>query len=107
MQRTRWVLVAVMLSLALAQPASAAGKPATRGDPKTTYDQNENAAHNGKGSSSAGSSTEAMSTSSQVGTSATSQVDAGGHWLVRRVTTSSSGQWTLYDSGEIKQVGGL
>ena len=102
MRQTRWYLVAAILGLTLALPARAAGGSATRGDPKTTYDQSENEAHNGK----SGSDTEAVGASGQASTSTTSQADAGGHWLVRRVAASSGGQWTLYDSGEIKQVGG-
>ena len=108
MRRTRWYLVAALLSLALAQPAAAKGQPETRGDPKTTYDQSQNEAHSGRiGGSDTASTAVAMSTSSQVSTSTTNQTEAAGHWLVRRVTTSSGSQWTLYDSGEIKQVGGL
>ena len=97
MRQTRWYLVAAILGLALAQPARAAGQPETRGDPKTTYDQSENKAHSGRidGSGTA-SNTEAVST--------TNQTDTAGHWLVRRVTTSSGSRWTLYDTGEIKQV---
>ena len=107
MRRTRWYLIAAILGLALAQPARAAGQPKMRGDPKTTYDQSENKAHSGRidGSDTA-STAVAVSTSSQASTSATNHTDAAGHWLVRRVTTSSGSQWTLYDSGEIRQVGG-
>ena len=100
MRQTRWYLVAAILGLALAQPARAAGQPGTRGDPKTTYNQSENKAHSGRidGSDTA-SNTEAVST--------TNQTDTAGHWLVRKVSVSSSGsQWMLYDNGEIKQVGG-
>ena len=103
MRRTQWYLAAAILGLALAQPARAADQPETRGDPKTTYDQSENAAHNGKGIQDTG----AGSTSSQASTGTTDQTSAAGHWLVRRITASPGGQWTLYDSGEIKQTAGL
>ena len=102
MRQTRWYLVATLLGLTLAQPARAAEQVKTRGDPKTTYDQSENKAHSGKDTQ----DTEAASTSSQASTSTTDQTDAAGHWLVRRVATPSGSQWTLYDSGEIKHVGG-
>ena len=100
MRRTRWYLIAAILGLALAQPARAAGQPKMRGDPKTTYDQSENKAHSGGGDGSdTASDTEAVST--------TNQTDTEGHWLVRQVRASSSGQWTLYDTGEVKRAGGL
>ena len=136
MRRIGWCLVAILLSLfTMTQAVSAGGKPKggsvtqgastttseqkneqkndgskaansegqqeTRGDPKTTYDQAENATHSGKVSGSA----EAVSTSSQI--SASSSSDPAGHWLVRQVKTSTSGRWTLYDTGEVKRAGGL
>ena len=101
-----WSLfVVIFSSTAVAQPARAAGQRETRGDPKTTYDQSEDKAHSGRidGSDTA-SNTNAVSASSQ--SSASGSSDPAGHWLVRRVTTSSGSQWTLYESGEIKQIGG-
>ena len=102
-----YLFVVIFSSTAVAQPASAAGQRETRGDPKTTYNQSENEAHSNKGALSSGavSTSSQANMSTQVSTSTTNQTDAAGHWLVRRVTTSSGSQWTLYDSGEIKQVG--
>ena len=100
MRQTRWYLVAALLGLTLAQPASAA-EPETRGDPKTTYDQSENQAHSSKDAQ----DSEALSTSSQ--TSASSSSAPEGHWLIRQVKTSTGGRWTLYENGEVKQVEGL
>ena len=77
------------------------GQRETRGDPKTTYDQRENEAHNGK----AGARTETVSASDQA--SVSSQSDTQGHWLVRQVKTSTGGRWTLYENGEVKQVESL
>ena len=95
-----YLFVVIFSSIAVAHPASAASKGENRGDPKTTYDQSENKAHSGRiDDSDPASNTEAVSTTNQADT------DTEGHWLVRRVTTSSGSQWTLYDSGEIKQVG--
>ena len=101
-----YFFVVIFSSMAVAHPVSAASKGGNRGDPKTTYDQSENQAHSGKG----GSTTEAVSTSSQASSASTSTTDqpsAAGHWLVRRVTSSSGGRWTLYDTGEVKHVSGL
>ena len=102
MHRIGWYLVEALLSFfTMTQAVSAEGKRETRGDPKTTYDQEENAAHNSKG----GGSAETMSASSQASVSSSS--DTQSHWVVRQVKTSAGGRWTLYENGEVKRVDGL
>ena len=85
---------------ALAKQASAADDTSrNRGDPKTTYDQSENAAHghnNGGGAQSPATAENQTSASD-------SATDT--HWLVRQIKDSTDGRWTLYENGEVKRAG--
>ena len=88
--------------LTMTQAVSAEGIRQTRGDPKTTYDQEEDVGHSGSGSG----TTPSSSRSSEARTGQQSSSEEG-HWLVRQVNASLGGRWTLYDSGEVKRVEGL
>ena len=86
---------------ALATQKSAADDTSgNRGDPKTTYDQSENAAH---GQSNGGSAQSAAATENQTSGSSSAMET---HWVVRQIRGSTDGQWTLYENGEVKREGG-
>jgi len=84
---------------ALAKPQSATDDASrNRGDPKTTYDQSEDAAH---GHPNGGNAQSAATTDNQTSGSG-SATDT--HWLVRQIKGSSDGRWTLYENGEVKRA---
>ena len=86
---------------ALAQQKSTADDTSrNRGDPKTTYDQSENAAH---GQSSGGNAQAAAAVADNQTSGSGSATET--HWLIRQIKASADGQWTLYENGEVKRTG--
>ena len=118
MRRVSWSLAGVALCLLFARPALAAKKAETKeakttkdevketkatkdetkGDPHTTYNQEENAQHSGQAQAGAGDASQNSSPSTAT------QTSTDGHWLVRSKTASAEGRWTLYDTGVVKRA---